>query len=46
MDRLFFSRAYRWAYIAISGTRTAGSDSYQQQEREFVRLFYPLIVAP
>jgi hypothetical protein len=46
MDRVFFSKAYRWTYVAISGMRTAGSDSYQQQEREFIRLFYPLIVAP
>ena len=46
MDRMLSSRAYRWAYVAISGMRTAGSDSYQQQEKEFIRLFYPLIMAP
>lgn len=46
MDRVLFSRAYRWAYVAISGRRTAGSNSYQQQERDFIRIFYPLITAP
>jgi hypothetical protein len=46
MDRLLFSRAYRWAYIAINGVRSTGSDSYRQQVKEFVRTFYPQIVVP
>ena len=42
IDRVLFSRAYRWAYVSISGTRSDSAD-YRDEVREFVPLFYPLI---
>lgn len=44
MDRLIFGKAYRWAYVTVSGPRVSGSGSHQQQVHEFIQTFYPLIM--
>ncbi len=42
-DRIFRNVSHRWAYVAASGLREPGSDSYENELREFVRAFYPRI---
>lgn len=42
-DRVFRSQAHKWAYIAVSGTREEGSDTYEQTVQEFVSLLYPAL---
>lgn len=45
-DRVVHSVAHRWAYIAVAGRRTAGSDSYLDQLREFLPALHQWLVLP
>lgn len=42
-DRVLRNVSHQWAYIAVAGKREPGSDAYQEEVKEFVRLFYPAI---
>lgn len=42
-DRIIRNVSHRWAYIAVSGLREVGSDSYEAELKEFVGNFYPQI---
>lgn len=42
-DKVFRSTASRWAYVAVSGTRTPGSENHQETVREFITQFHPLV---
>lgn len=43
-DRLVNSVAHKWAYVAVSGNREPGSQSYEDEIREFVPLLHKAIV--
>ena len=43
-ERIFLGESHRWAYINISGSRSAGSDAHLQALDEFARDFYPQVV--
>jgi hypothetical protein len=40
-DRVFHNLAHRWAYIAVSGSREAGSDAYREEIAGFIHGLYP-----
>ncbi len=40
-DRVFHNVSHRWAYIALSGSRDKGSDSYKDELQSFVHDLYP-----
>jgi hypothetical protein len=42
-DRILRNVSHRWAYIAVSGLRDPGSESYKAELLEFVQAFYPQI---
>jgi hypothetical protein len=44
VDRIVFSRASRWAYIAIADMTGSDSDADIQLIREFIQLLHPLMV--
>jgi EpsI family protein len=43
IDRIFRNRIRRWAYIAISTSRTQHADDHLQRLQDFIREIYPLI---
>lgn len=43
-ERIFKGVSHRWAYISISGSRTANSSAHLEALDEFVRDFYPQVV--
>ena len=45
-DRVFHGISHRWAYIAMSGDRTPGSDAYLQTIADFASLLYPALLKP
>jgi hypothetical protein len=40
-DRILYSRAHRWAYIAVTGTRKIGSEDYRKEAAGFIHDLYP-----
>ena len=42
-DRVFRSKAHKWAYIAVSGERDDGSLEYEDTVKEFVAMLYPAL---
>jgi hypothetical protein len=42
-DRVFESRAHKWAYIAVSGKRAESSREYERTVQDFVALLYPAL---
>jgi hypothetical protein len=45
-DRIFRNVAHRWAYIAISGGREAGTDRHLEELEAFVAGLYPAVSRP
>ena len=43
-DRVLHNVAHRWAYVSVGGEREFESDAYQDEIKEFVGEFYPLIL--
>lgn len=43
-DRVIRGRAIRWAYVSVSGLRTANPAAYEQQLRDFIRRLYPQVI--
>jgi hypothetical protein len=42
-DRIFLNISHRWAYIALSGSRDKGADTYKDEIQAFVHDLYPQI---
>jgi hypothetical protein len=45
LDRVIHGRAYRWAYVAVFGMSSSGSEVNRKQIAGFVKDLYPLIKA-
>jgi len=43
-DRIFHNVSHRWAYIAVTGVRQAGSDDYKKEIQSFVHDLYPQMI--
>lgn len=40
-DRIFHNLAHKWAYIAVSGERQEGTETYREPLTEFIQKLYP-----
>ena len=45
-DRVFHGVSHRWAYIAMSSARTAGSDAHLQTIADFASQLHPALLKP
>ena len=46
MDRILHGVSHRWAYIALSGPRTPGSDAHLQEIANFASGLHPALLKP
>ena len=44
-DRVFHGRVFRWAYVSVTGEKTADASVSARQLQSFIRDLYPRIVA-
>ncbi|MDR0993479.1 MAG: EpsI family protein [Verrucomicrobiota bacterium] len=46
IDRILYGVSHRWAYIALSGNRTVGSDAHLQTIANFASQLHPTLLTP